>query len=206
MKELLKRELEKMMKDKGIKKSSLWVYFLFFFRIIGLAWNIFKTKIYLIRCNKIGPLVQTKGRPQIRNKGKITIGNVVSIWSNISKTRLSAHRGGILEIGNNNFLNGIFISASEKIVIGNNCKFGPLTMIMDSDFHDIKDHTKDGAKSGIVIEDDVWIGARVTILKGVKVGRGAVVAVGSVVTKDVPENAIVAGVPAKVVRIIDRDS
>ncbi|MBT3207376.1 MAG: transferase [Bacteroidetes bacterium] len=79
-------------------------------------------------------------------------------------------------------------------------------MIMDSDFHDIKDHTKGGAKSGIIIEDDVWIGARVTILKGVKVGKGSVVAVGSVVTKDVPENSIVGGVPAKVVKTIDRES
>jgi|APSaa5957512622_1039677.scaffolds.fasta_scaffold00868_6 acetyltransferase-like isoleucine patch superfamily enzyme len=206
MKELLKRELQKMMTDRGIEKTSLIVYILFIFRIIGIAWNIFKTKIYLVRCNKIGPLVQTKGCPQIRNKGKITIGNVVSIWSNIHKTRLSAHRGGVLEIGDNNYLNGVFISASEKIVIGNNCKFGPLTMIMDSDFHDIKDHTKGGAKSGIIIEDDVWIGARVTILKGVKVGKGSVVAVGSVVTKDVPENSIVGGVPAKVVKTIDRES
>jgi len=52
----------------------------------------------------------------------------------------------------------------------------------------------------IVLEDDAWIGARAMILGGVTVGKGAVVAAGAVVTKDVPAGAVVAGVPAKVVR------
>jgi acetyltransferase-like isoleucine patch superfamily enzyme len=51
-----------------------------------------------------------------------------------------------------------------------------------------------------VIEDDVWIGARVCILAGVNIGRGSIVAMGSVVTKDVPPYSIVGGVPAKVIR------
>ena len=52
----------------------------------------------------------------------------------------------------------------------------------------------------IVIEDDVWIGANVTVVGGVRVGRGAVVAAGAVVTKDVEQYAIVGGVPAKLIR------
>ena len=51
-----------------------------------------------------------------------------------------------------------------------------------------------------LVGDDVWIGSRVTIMAGVKVGRGAIVAAASVVTKDVPEYTVVAGVPAKVVK------
>jgi len=73
-------------------------------------------------------------------------------------------------------------------------------MIIDSDFHNVKDHNLDGESGEIVIEDDVWIGAKATVLKGVRIGKGAVVAVGSVVTKDVPANAIVAGIPAKVIK------
>jgi maltose O-acetyltransferase len=73
-------------------------------------------------------------------------------------------------------------------------------MIIDSDFHNVKDHNKEGESREIIIEDDVWIGAKATILKGVKIGQGAVVAVGSVVTKDIPANAIAAGVPAKVIK------
>ena len=56
---------------------------------------------------------------------------------------------------------------------------------------------------GIVIEDDVWLGAGAVITDGVRVGRGAVVAAGAVVTKDVPPHTVVAGVPAKVIKEID---
>jgi acetyltransferase-like isoleucine patch superfamily enzyme len=56
---------------------------------------------------------------------------------------------------------------------------------------------------GIVIEDDVWLGSSTVITDGVRVGKGAVVAAGAVVTKDVPPHTVVAGVPAKVIRHID---
>ena len=55
-------------------------------------------------------------------------------------------------------------------------------------------------KGGIIIGDDVWIGYRATILDGVTIGQGAVVAAGAVVTKNVPPYAVVAGIPARVVR------
>lgn len=56
------------------------------------------------------------------------------------------------------------------------------------------------SKGDIVIEDDVWIGSRVIVLSGVKIGRGSVIAAGSVVTKDIPEYSIAAGVPARVIK------
>lgn len=56
---------------------------------------------------------------------------------------------------------------------------------------------------GIIIEDDVWIGASAVITDGVKIGKGAVVAAGAVVTKDVPPHTVVGGVPAKIIKTID---
>lgn len=56
---------------------------------------------------------------------------------------------------------------------------------------------------GIIIEDDVWLGAGAVITDGVRIGRGAVVAAGAVVTKDVPPHTVVGGVPAKIIRSVD---
>ena len=69
-------------------------------------------------------------------------------------------------------------------------------------FHnDITEATKPkGLDKKVVIEEDVWIGSRVTILMGVTVGRGATIAAGSVVTKSFPPYSLVAGVPAKLIK------
>ena len=201
MKDLLLRELNKMMKDRQIVNKTFSLYTMFFFRLVELTINLILTRIYLIRCNSVGKLVFTKGRPQIKNKGTLTIGSYNSFWSIISDTRLAAQPGGFLQIGNYNYINGAIISASTKVVLGNNIKIGPQTMIMDSDFHDIYDHNKEGVSAEIILADNVWIGAKCTILKGVHIGEGAVIGIGSIVTKDVPANAIIGCEPAKLIRM-----
>jgi acetyltransferase-like isoleucine patch superfamily enzyme len=88
------------------------------------------------------------------------------------------------------------------VTIGANVRIAPYTIILDSDFHDVIDHFSEGRSAPVVIEDNVWIATRATILKGVRIGRNSVVAAGAVVTHDVPPNTIVAGVPARVIRAI----
>ena len=92
-----------------------------------------------------------------------------------------------------------------EIRIGDNVRIAPHVMIVAAN-HRFDDVTKPIAKQGIerksvVIEDDVWIAGRANIMAGVTVGRGSVVAAGAVVTHDVPPYSVVAGVPAKVIKM-----
>ena len=79
-------------------------------------------------------------------------------------------------------------------------QIGPNVTIA-TDNHDLKDRMVLSCKP-VVIKDNVWIGACVTIMPGVTIGENAVIGGGAVVTKDVPANTIAAGVPAKVIREI----
>lgn len=90
-----------------------------------------------------------------------------------------------------------------KITIGRHAMMGPDVMIITSD-HKMKKEGFDGYVSkDVEIDDYAWIGARVIILKGVKIGKRAVVGAGSVVTKDIPDYAVAGGVPSKVLKYRD---
>jgi acetyltransferase-like isoleucine patch superfamily enzyme len=105
--------------------------------------------------------------------------------------------------------NGAHWSApNAKIVVGNKVMFGPNSTILTGDhvydmigryMYDC-DEKRSGDDLDVVIEDDVWVGANVTILKGVRIGKGAIVAACALVRTDVPPYAIVGGVPARVLR------
>ena len=75
---------------------------------------------------------------------------------------------------------------------------------MDGDHHNVENHrSREGKKKPITIKENAWIASRAIIMKGVTVGKASVVAAGAVVTKDVPEKTVVAGVPAKVIKQIN---
>jgi len=95
-----------------------------------------------------------------------------------------------------------------KITIGNNVMIGPNCVISSASHSPDyrirnKDNDMDITGAPVVIEDNVWIGANVAVMPGVTIGKHSVVAAGSVVTKDVPPDVIVAGVPAKIIRKLD---
>lgn len=110
--------------------------------------------------------------------------------------------GGTLTLGRNSYMNESLIQCANSITIGDNCAIAGDVLIQDTDFHPILDENGNPkpVSKPIVIGDKVWICAKATILKGVTIGDGAIVAAGAVVTKDVPARCVVAGNPAKVVR------
>jgi acetyltransferase-like isoleucine patch superfamily enzyme len=121
-------------------------------------------------------------------------------------TVLAACRPGAeLIIGNDVGISGATLYAWKRLEIGDGVLVGAGAVVYDTDFHSLdagQRRRNDNSQVGVapvVIEPDVWLGARSMVLKGVRIGRGAVVAAGAIVTKDVPAGTIVAGVPAKVV-------
>ncbi|HSX49214.1 MAG TPA: acyltransferase [Candidatus Saccharimonadales bacterium] len=92
----------------------------------------------------------------------------------------------------------IFLDGRSTLKIGNHTDIASEVMIYNSE-HDLESETFKAREESVTIGDYVFIGPRVIILPGVTIGKGAVVAAGAVVTKDVPDFAIVGGIPAKVI-------
>ena len=110
-----------------------------------------------------------------------------------------------IEVGDNFFANYNFIVLDgAKVTIGNNVFIAPNVGLHTAGHpldHTTRNQGIEYAKP-ITIEDDVWIGAGVQVCPGVRIGRGAVIAAGSIVTKDIPPFTLVGGVPAKVIKDI----
>ncbi|MFT6899759.1 MAG: acetyltransferase-like isoleucine patch superfamily enzyme [Paraglaciecola sp.] len=163
-----------------------------------------------------GYSVQVRGRMRIfvTKRGVFSIGNGTKFNSgpafNVSggAQRMTFWVDGKLEIGNNVGMSSSAILCKHHIVIGDNVTVGGNTLIIDSDSHSInanvridRDKDRHGARWGkIIICDNVFIGTRSTILKGVTIGKDSVVGACSVVTKSIPENEIWGGNPAKFIK------
>lgn len=112
---------------------------------------------------------------------------------------------GVLVLGENSFVGSYsVIGVNSRIEIGKNVMIANAVSIRDTD-HKFKDLNVDMLQQGmetdpVYIKDNVWLGHGVVITKGVTVHSGAIVGANAVVTKDVPANAIVGGVPAKVIK------
>ncbi len=110
-----------------------------------------------------------------------------------------------LEIGSQSAVGAqSFIAAQGGVVIGREVIMGPGVSIFSEDHifsrTDLPIRSQGEARARVIIEDNCWIGSCVTILKGVRIGHGSVIAAGSVVTKDVVAGSLMAGVPAAFVR------
>lgn len=169
------------------------------------ALELLLAPVYLRAVDELGTGVRTLGRPRIENLGRMVIGAGTLLRSVNVPVELATGDGAELVIGREVRLNyGVSIGVMRQVVLGDRVRVGPYAMIIDSEFHDLYDRDKRATPRPVIIEDDVWIGAKASVLPGVRIGKGSVVGTGAVVTSEVPPFTVVAGVPAREVKRLDR--
>ena len=191
-------------------------------------WNTLCLKINGVKTGK-NVRVYNKLHLKIHPMAKVVLGNNVSIvcgdnynplCRNIDGSLCAEYPDSIIEIGEESGLSSPCIWAKKQITIGKRVKIGGDCILLDSDCHSLdwrqrclSEDKSEGlpvdtlnAKiSPIIIGDDVFIGTRSIILKGVRIGERSIIAAGSVVTKNIPSDCIAAGNPAIVIRKINEN-
>lgn len=153
---------------------------------------------------KIHPLL-LKGKGQITFGKNVQIGVVSSPSFYSHYTYLEAREEwSEIIIGDNVAINNAFsIECSSKVVIENDVLIGVNCSIIDNDGHDLaidKRNIGSPKTASVYIHQNVFLGSNVSILKGVTIGKNSIIGNGSIVTKNIPENVIAAGNPARVIR------
>ena len=181
-------------------------------RICGIFWkaiNYTSARWWGIKI-KAGCRFNGKAHFYRLQEGEITIGSNC-IFNSTSTSNLSglfapciistAKRGAKITIGNNCGFSGTRIRAGADVTLGNNVRCGANTYIASTDAH--SDDYRAGKDRPIVLEDNVWLGLNVVVLKGVTIGKNSLIGANSVVTKDIPANVIAVGNPCKVIKQIE---
>ncbi|MDP4093038.1 MAG: acyltransferase [Bacillota bacterium] len=153
-----------------------------------------------MRINKCGPLLRTGRHVRIlKRNAAITVGRKVQIHRNVKLSVWGNENFSELIIGDNTSIGDrTEIHAGKKVEIGSGCNIAWDVCIMDRDYHKFNSNKEE--IEPVRIGDNVWIGCNSLVMKGVTIGNGAVVAAGSVVTKDVPQDTLVGGNPARVLK------
>ena len=156
------------------------------------------------RFGSLGPKASIGLGAQIIGPRNLIVGSNFTCWRNCT---LAACDDGVIEIGDRvRFNANVYLNAciGGRIVLGNDVLVAPNVVIRSSD-HVTSSLERPIAEQGhkadeIIIEDDVWLGSNVTVVGGVRIGTGAVVAAGAVVTRNVEPYTIVGGVPAQFIK------
>lgn len=159
------------------------------------------TRAALKRCDLVGRDARVFGRAFIVNQGHITIGQDLMMSSVPVVTHLVTAPSGRIAIGDGVRIgHGASFFAQELIEIGDGTCIGPMTMLLDVDFHEIKDRNSMGSARPIRIGKRVHVGSGVVILRGAVIGDGARIAPNSVVSRAIPPGVFAEGVPARPTR------
>lgn len=190
-------------------------------RLVNLGWiNTLATKLILKGNNVLFDSFRTSGIPYVmvaRGAKGMSIGKNFAMNNGIKGNPIGCYerctfyvdRNSEIIIGDNVGISQTALIAHADITIGDNVKIGGGTCVYTSDFHSLNselrrtgEDLKHRKSAPVTIEHDVFIGARCIILKGVTIGENSIVGAGSVVTKSIPANEILAGNPAKFIRKI----
>lgn len=165
---------------------------------------VVRARYHLRRAESVGARVRVWGRPVVNVwGGRLLVGDRVMIVSTIATSEIAVGPQATLEIGERVYINyGCSIISSQSIRIGPRCSIGTHAIMMDNDFHRLEPERRNERPESrpIVLEENVWLGARVTVLRGVRIGAGSAIGAGSVVTRDIPPRSVAVGLPARVVR------
>ena len=181
-------------------------------RIVGAFWRVVNYTSARWWNVKLGKGCRFQGRTKFYRlqDSTITIGNNCIFNSKKTSNLLglfspciisTAKKGAKITIGDNCGFSGTRIMAGANITLGNNVRCGANTCIASTDAH--SDDYRAGKDRPVVLEDNVWLGLNVVVLKGVTIGKNSLIGANSVVTKDIPANVIAVGNPCKVIKQIE---
>lgn len=224
---LLKRYQEKVLGNSSLAKLAYYeIVVLLFSNFPGSLGYLFRKRFFKSLFKQMGGGVILGQGIVVRHPNRISFGNRVAIDDNVLLDASGAGDEGLVlgddvivsrncviqgktgpvklgnkvDIGCNTILtsgNGIYVGSS--VLIAGNCYIGGGRYVTDrTDIPMMEQGIF--SKGPVVIEEDVWLGAGVTVLDGVKIGRGSIVGAGALVTKDLPAYSVAVGVPAKVVK------
>ncbi|MDP5209749.1 DapH/DapD/GlmU-related protein [Microbulbifer sp. 2205BS26-8] len=184
----------------------------YWLKSLQLRWRRWRTERYLLpQFDAVGVEPEVMDPTSVHVFGaNIRLGNYPHLISNTEKCirfTTFGHKGGeaFITIGHYVLISpGVRISAAHSIEIGDACMLAANVYITDSDWHGVYNRTRPfRCTAPVRLGNNVWIGDSATICKGVSIGDHSVVGAGSIVTRDVPTNVVVAGNPAKLVKTID---
>lgn len=197
-----------LLKILRIPQGIRWRYYRIYNRLLFYAWGV-----------KLGKCPTINNKVSLSNHGVISIGDHFTLVSGITpiaanlNASIAVARGGVIKIGNDVGISSSSLRIRKGLYIGDHVRIGANCLFLDSDSHS-KDYlerrdaeiTTNIVSKPITVEDDVLIGTKCVILKGVTIGARSIIGACSVVTKSIPPDSIAVGNPCRVIRQIDREA
>jgi acetyltransferase-like isoleucine patch superfamily enzyme len=163
-----------------------------------LSYGVFKARI--CGAESFGPHPDMRGVICFNIRGRAVFGSNFVADGHADAVSVKVDRGATLLVGNGVAMNsGVSIEVWHEVRIGNNVMMAPQVSIIDDNRHE----AEPGSilyKRPVIIGNNVWLNRNVSVMPGVSIGDGAVIAANSVVSKDIPANSLAAGTPAQVIR------